>query len=116
MTDVSKKPSMSLAPGVVDTIISITANGLDGVSSIGTPAGGFFARLAKRPSTSGIDTKMNDDGKLEITLHLIAKYGFSLTDLAVALREAISEALIVQVGVEVERIDIYVDGIAFEKA
>ena len=115
MTNTEQSPSMTLAPGVVDTIISLTANGLEGVSSIGTPAGGFFARLAKRPTTSGISTKIDDDGKLEITLHIVAKYGYSLTELAENLRNAIAEALLVQVGVEVAFVDIYVDSISFDK-
>lgn len=115
MTNTDQTPSMTLAPGVVDTIISLTANSLEGVASIGTPAGGFFARLAKRPTTSGIDTKIDDSGKLEITLHIVAKYGFSLTDLAENLRNAIAEALLVQVGVEVAFVDIYVDSISFDQ-
>lgn len=114
MTGTNKVSSMSLAPGVVDTIISITANSQDGVASVGTPAGGFLARLAKRPSTSGISTEMLEDGKLDITLHIVAKYGYSLTDLADNMRKAISEALLVQVGVEVDTIDIYVDSISFD--
>lgn len=116
MTDVSQASSMSLAPGVVDTIISLTANGVEGVSSIGTPAGGFFARLLKRPTTSGITTNINAQGKLEITLHIVAKYGYSLTELADKLRTTIAEALLVQVGVEVAYIDIYVDSISFDQA
>lgn len=116
MTDVNQASSMSLAPGVVDTIISITANSQEGVASIGTPAGGFLARLTKRPSTSGITTNIDQSGKLEVTLHIVAKYGFSLTDLAENLRNAIAEALLVQVGVEVAFIDIYVDSISFNQA
>ncbi len=116
MTETSQSTNMSLAPGVVDTIISITANGQEGISSIGTPAGGFFSRLAKRPSTSGITTKFNEAGKLDLTLHLVAKYGYSLTELAANLRSAIAEALLVQVGVEVGNIDIYIDSISFDQA
>lgn len=116
MTNVKEASNMTLAPGVVDTIISITANSQDGVASTGTPAGGILARLSKRPSTSGIEAHINDSGKLDITLHITAKYGYSLTDLADELRQAIAEALLVQVGVEVASIDIYVDGISFDQA
>lgn len=105
--------NMTLAPGVVDTIISITASELDGVASVGTPASGFFAKLISKPSTSGIQTRYNDDGKLEIAIHVIVEYGHVLPEIADKLRQAVADALQVQVGVDVASIDVYIDGMQF---
>ena len=115
MTQNQTNENISLAPGVVDTIIAITVNGTDGVASLGTSSGGFFARLFNKPSTNGIETHFNEEEKLEITLHISVEYGHVLPELAEKLRQSISDALLVQVGIEVASIDIYVDGIQFEQ-
>ncbi|WP_172136929.1 Asp23/Gls24 family envelope stress response protein [Adlercreutzia sp. ZJ473] len=107
---------MSLAPGVVETIISIAANEVDGIASVGSYAtSGLRSMLASRPSTSGIETSVDDEGKLAVTLHVEVRYGHVLPDLAARLREAVADALRVQVGVEVASVDVFVDGIQFDQ-
>lgn len=113
MTNERHVENMTLAPGVVDTIISIAASEQDGVASIGTPAGGFFARIFNRPTTSGIQTRYDADGRIEVVLHIVAECGHVLPKLADDLRQAVADALLVQAGVEVASIDVFVDGIQF---
>ncbi len=114
MTNQPLSQNMTLAPGVVDTIISLTVNEMDGVAQIGTPlGGGIRAMLQNKPSTGGIVTSYDDDGKLEVTLHIEVYYGYVLPELAEKIRQAVADALLVQVGIEVSRIDIFVDGIQF---
>lgn len=105
---------MSLAPGVVETIISIAANEVEGVASVGSyTASGIRSKFAAKPSTSGIGVSEDAEGKLSVTIHIEVFGGYPLPDLADALREAIADALLVQVGIEVAAIDVYVDGIQF---
>lgn len=105
---------MSLAPGVVETIISIAANEVDGIASVGSYAtSGLRSMLAAKPSTSGIETTVDEDGKLMVTLHVEVYHGHVLPELAAKLRSAVADALLVQVGVEVASVDVYIDGIQF---
>lgn len=113
MTNEQHMDNMTLAPGVVDTIISIAASEQDGVASIGTPAGGFLARIVNRPTTSGIQTRYDADGRIEIVLHVVVEYGHVLPELDDNLRQAVADALLVQAGVEVASIDVFIDGIQF---
>lgn len=116
MTDKQVAEHMILAPGVVDTIISLTATEQEGVAAIGSPvAGGLLSRFTSKPSTLGIETDYDEDGKLHIVLHIDVYYGYVLPELAEKLRQAIADALFVQVGVEVSSIDIFVDGIQFDQ-
>jgi uncharacterized alkaline shock family protein YloU len=69
--------------------------------------------FAAGPSTSGIETSRDEEGNLEVALHISVYYGFVLPDLAEKLREAIANALMVQVGIPVSRVDIYIDSIQF---
>lgn len=117
MTQQTDPGMMKLAPGVIDTIISITANEVEGVASVGSRvASGLRSMLAVKPSTAGIETTFDDAGKLDITLHIEVYYGYVLPDLADKLRRSIADALMVQVGIEVSQIDIYVDGIQFAQS
>lgn len=114
MTNADASP-MKLAPGVVDTIISITASEVEGIAAIGTRAtSGFRSMFQSKSYNSGIDSEF-ENGKLNVDVHVDVYYGVVLPELAEKLRAAIADALLVQAGIEVNRIDIYVDGIQFEK-
>ncbi len=115
MTDAADANAMKLAPGVVDTIISITASEVEGIASVGTRStGGIRSMFQSKSYNSGIDTSL-EDGKLAVSIHIDVYYGYVLPELAEKLREAIVDALLVQAGLEVSRVDIYVDGIQFEQ-
>ena len=93
MTDQMNVEGLSIAPGVMETIRSM---------------------LASKPSTSGIETKMGDDSKLSVAVHVEVYYGYVLPELAAQLRSAIAEALATQAGVEVSSVDVYIDGLQFK--
>jgi uncharacterized alkaline shock family protein YloU len=115
MTAQANVEGLSIAPGVMETIISVAASDVDGVASLGSYAtSGIRTLLANRPSTSGIETKMGEDGTLYVAVHIEVFYGYVLPDLADALRQAIAEALSTQAGVEVSSVDVFVDGLQFK--
>lgn len=115
MTDKTNVEGLSIAPGVMETIISVAAGEVDGVASIGSFAtSGLRSMLASRPSTSGIETKMGEDGRLYVAVHVEVYHGYVLPELAAALRTAIAESLSTQAGVEVSSIDVFVDGLQFK--
>ena len=114
MTNEMNVEGLSIAPGVMETIISVAASEVDGVASLGNFAtSGIRSMLASKPSTSGIETKMTEDGKLYVAVHVVY-YGHVLPELAAALRSAVAESLATQAGVEVSAVDVYIDGIQFK--
>lgn len=116
MTQSDATKNMTLAPGVIDTIISIATSEHDGVACVGSPVvSGFRSLFFQAPSTSGIETKFNAQDELEIELHITVFYGYVIPELADQLRTTIAEALLVQAGVRVSQIDIFVDGIQFKE-
>ena len=112
MTDQMNVEGLSIAPGVMETIISVAASEVDGVASFATS--GIRSMLASKPSTSGIETKMDEGGKLSVAVHVEVYYGYVLPELAAQLRTAIAEALATQAGVEVSSVDVYIDGLQFK--
>ena len=113
MTDLNVG-NMAIAPGVLETIISIAAKDVEGVAAIGpSNAGGLRSMLSSRPSTQGIEVNLADDGSLNIAIRISIYYGYVLPDVATALRSAIADAVSGQVGASVNSIDVYIDGIQF---
>lgn len=115
MTETVQGDNVNLAPGVVDTIISIAVQEIDGVASLRSDVtGGFFSRIANKPSTFGIESSFNDNGKLDVDLHIEVEGGYAIPELADKVRHAVADALSAQARIEVNSVDIFIDGIRFE--
>ena len=107
---------MAVAPGVVETIVSLAAQSVEGVACVGDPTtSGIFSIIGGgKPSTQGIEIDHDEDGKLHVSLHLHVKNGMVLPDLATNVRKAICDAVNSQVGASVGSVDVYIDGIQFD--
>ena len=106
--------TMSLAPGVMETIVRIAVGEVDGVAGVCSPQTSAPRKLfAPKPVAPGVDVTMDENGKASVALHLSVQYGQVLPDVAAPVRKAVAEALQAQVGVDVNSIDVYVDNIAF---
>lgn len=115
MTDLNVD-GMAIAPGVVETIVSIAVSDVEGVASIGpSTASGLRAVFASKPSTQGIDINVDDDDKLHIALRVDVYYGYVLPELAAQVRQAVADAVTSQVGIPVGSVDVYIDGIQFAR-
>ena len=105
---------MALAPGVVETIVSIAANEVEGVASVGSAAaGGLRSVFGAKPSTQGIDIAVDDEEKLCVSVRIDVYYGHVLPELAAQVRMAVADAVASQVGIQVASVDVYIDGIQF---
>ena len=110
---------VSIAPGVVETIISLAAAEVPGVSGVAT-AGAISAIAAafnagKAIPTTGIKLAKGEDGKLSVEITIQAYYGYRLTEVAENVRLAIADAIKGQTGADVASVDVYVDGLSFEE-
>lgn len=106
---------MALADGVVETIISIAVQDIEGVASIGNSASanGLLSAFQSKPATRGIEVLANEDDTLSVAIRIEVFYGFVLPDVADEVRRAISDAVLSQVGLKVGSVDVYIDGIQF---
>lgn len=115
MTDLNID-GMNIAPGVVETIVSLAARDVDGVASVGDPATSGILTLigGGKPSTQGVEVEVDDNSELHISISLCVKSGHVLPDLAADVRRAVVDAVNTQVGAKVGSVDIYIDGIHFD--
>lgn len=109
---------IGVSRGVVATIVSMAAERVEGVASVGENAiasGLISVFTAKSVSTEpAVESDVEDD-KLVLTVRLSVFYGYPFTKLAADVRAAIAEAVNSQMGVSVGRVDVCIDNLVFPK-
>ena len=71
---------MAIAPGVVETIISLAAREVDGVASVGDPTtSGIMTLIGGKPSTQGIEIEVNEYGAVVTPNNFISMYNNALS-------------------------------------
>ena len=106
---------MAIAPGVVETIVSLAALDVPGVISVGDPTtSGIRSLIGGKPSTQGVEIAMGEDDELNVCIRLHVKNGQVLPDLAANVRQAVADAVNTQVGAEIGSVDVFIDGIQCE--
>jgi uncharacterized alkaline shock family protein YloU len=99
---------LDIAPGVVETIVQLAASQVEGVECVDSPGIGKISKPNKP-----IEIALADDGTFSVTVHVTARYGRPLRQLAAAVRDAVSDALLSQTGRAASLVDVFVDQIVF---
>jgi len=114
MSDEIQVGDLSLAPGVLETIVTLAARKVDGVAQVCGSQG--LAQLAQKAvnKQAARSVSVTTDGQaVSVALHIEVEYGSSLRAVAKAVQEAVAEAIHNQVGAEVAAVDVFVDAIQF---
>ena len=105
---------MAIAPGVVETIVTMAARDVEGVACVGSAAtSGLRSLMAGKPSTQGIQIEVDENDQLCISVRMDIKNGYVLPDVAAKVRQSIADAIATQIGAKVGSVDIFIDGIQF---
>jgi uncharacterized alkaline shock family protein YloU len=114
MSEEIRLEGVGVAPGVLDTIVTLAAEGVEGIAAIGAPGiAGLVQKGARKGTARAVDVCVEEGGALLVTVHIQVVYGHKLRDVAKQVQLAVSEALTSQVGVDVTGVDVYVDGLVF---
>ncbi|MDR1082850.1 MAG: Asp23/Gls24 family envelope stress response protein [Coriobacteriales bacterium] len=106
---------LAIAPGVVETIVSLAVCQVDGVAQVGAPSlsNSFASAFRKWHPAQGILIMADDDEQITVAVHVQVFYGYRLQEVAEGVRGAVVDALYGQVGIEVASVDVFIDGIQF---
>ncbi len=111
---------VSVAAGVIETIVSMTVTEVDGVAGVGsanTLTDGIRSVLSSHtgthPGADGVEASVTEDGLLKIGVRFQVLYGYRLVDVATAVRTAVADIVLSQVGVAAATVDLYIDGVVF---
>ncbi|MCL2324310.1 MAG: Asp23/Gls24 family envelope stress response protein [Actinomycetia bacterium] len=96
---------LSIAPGVLDTMVRLAVEQVKGVAGLGVG-------VRKTALARAVMIEADEEGRLAVAVHVQAWLGEQLRDLGLEIQAAIADALKSQLGVVAERIDVYIDGLA----
>ena len=113
MSDEIRLEGLGVAPGVLDTIVTLAAQGVQGVAAVGASGLAGLVQKGARKSARAVDVCLDEDGGITATIHIQVFYGQKLKDVANAVQHSVADAVSSQVGVKVAGVDVFVDGIVF---
>ncbi len=107
--------NVKIADEVIATIAGIATSEVKGVAGMsGTIAGGIAEILGKKNLSKGVKIEHNGD-LVSIDLHLIVAYGVRVPEVSWEIQERVKKAVESMTGLEIEKINIYIEGIFIEK-
>ncbi len=116
MRDEIKLEGLGVAPGVIDTIVTLAAEAVEGVATVGAPGlVGLVQKGVAKGASRAVDVAVGEDGSVSVDIHIHVIYGHQLLKVGRKVQAAVADAIASQVGVSVSAVDVYVDGITFEK-
>ena len=113
MSDINTE-SMAIAPGVMETIVVLAVRDVPGVVSVGSAPSGIRSLLSFKQSSQGVQVSVNEDDTVAVEVTIRVLHGHSLDEIASAVRCAVADAVLSQVGLMVSRVDVKVAGIQFQ--
>lgn len=114
MSDEIKLEGLGIAPGVLDTIVTVAVEGIEGVAAVGAAGlAGLVQKGARKGPSRAVDVCMSEDGVISVTVHVQVLYGHRIKDVASEIQACVADAVTSQVGVDIAAVDVYVDGIVF---
>ena len=104
--------NVTLAPGVVETVVSLATLSVEGVASIGArPTSGLRSIFTHKPASHDVKITFNEKGDIEVELHISVFFGARLIVLVDAISDAVVDAVNGQLGMHVCDVAVYVDAI-----
>ncbi|MCL2503537.1 MAG: Asp23/Gls24 family envelope stress response protein [Coriobacteriia bacterium] len=114
MSDEIRLDGLGVAPGVLDTIVTVAAENVEGVASVGASGlVGLVQRGRRKGAARAVDVVVLDDGSLAASVHIHTFHGYKIHEVAAGVQSAVAGALSSQVGIDATVVDVYVDGLVF---
>ena len=114
MTTSERPPGKTtIAPGVLSTIIRLTALQVEGVSRLAQIPSSVNT-LFSRSREDGVEITVEDDGSVYADLYLILKDKAQIRDTSKKVQEEVSLAISKMVGMEVGTINVHIEDIDYQ--
>ena len=107
-----------ISADVLETIVRLAAEKVDGVACVGMPGDlssfitSFSAKKTLQTPAVGV---RDENGQLRIAVHVTALFGYPFKTLAESVRASIAADMASQVGFDVSGVDVFIDALVFPK-
>lgn len=108
--------NIKIAVDVVATIAGIAASSVEGVASMYSSIAGGLAEMlgAKKSPGKGVKVEMKENNVV-VDIFIVVDYGVKIPELAWEIQENVKNSLETMTGLEVEKVNIHIEGVSFEK-
>jgi len=108
---------IGISKEVIAAIVTRSAERVEGVARVGDNdvASSLVNVFTRRKSSEPSVDSFIENGKLRVGVHLAVFYGYPFTALAADVREAVSNGISSQIGVDVAAVDVSIDSLVFPK-
>lgn len=115
-SDMEITGDVRISVDVVSTIAAIATEEINGVAYMYTSFAGGIAEMlgAKKSPTRGVRVEMNEKS-VKIDIYVVVDYGAKVPELAWSVQENVKNNVETMTGLKVEKVNIHVEGISFEK-
>lgn len=107
--------NVTISDEVVSVIAGVATSEVKGVASMsGSLAGGIAEMLGKKNAGKGVKVDIEGNSAV-IDLHIIVIYGSKVPEVAWEIQEKVKKAVESMTGLNVEKVNIYIEGVVIEK-
>jgi len=103
----------TIAPGVLATIIKLTALQVEGVSRLAS-APSSVNTLFSRNRDDGVEITIEEDGSVYADLFLVLKDKVNIRETSIQVQDEVSEAISKMVGMDVGTINVHIEDIDYQ--
>jgi uncharacterized alkaline shock family protein YloU len=100
--------TVRIAPGVLATIVRLTALGVEGVSHVGS---GGVGKFLGRDAASGVKVTVDGDD-VAVDLYIVAKRDANLLQVGTQVQRQVAEAIRHMVGMRIREVNVYIQDVA----
>lgn len=114
-TTAGDQGTIKISEDVVASIAALAASETEGVSGLYSSFTNDIASfLGKKNLAKGVRVVLGDDDTVEVEICYLAKYGFSICDVAKNVQEAVRTSVEAMTGLRTSAVNIYVGGVTFD--
>lgn len=107
--------SIRISEEAVATIVKMAAAQVSGIAPVPiSMASGFTEKLGKKNPAKGVKVEL-EQHEVRIALYIYVDYGVKIPKMAMELQKEIRDSVQMMTGLQVKEVNIYVQGISFEK-
>lgn len=108
--------NIKIAVDVVSTIAGIATIEIEGVANMYSSIAGGLVEIfgTKKNPSKGVKVEMKEDSVV-VDLYIVVDYGIRIPELAWEIQENVKNSIETMTGLEVEKVNIHVEGVSFEK-
>ncbi|GKV54191.1 hypothetical protein NCCP2222_01380 [Sporosarcina sp. NCCP-2222] len=107
---------VQLAPEVLEVIVGIATNEVDGVAKTkGNFATGVAEKFGKVIHGKGVKTDWSDE-ELKVDIYCVVEYGHSIPEVATNIQKQVRHAIYHMTSLETKEVNVHITGIDFDVA